>query len=158
LNLLRVGACVALSVSATACDFVYGVSRTAPIYNDPTPQCVERVLRSVPEIATVSHRQSKGSRPITWSGLHDADVVETFLYSGPNHVAGVLQYNKDFKGRLSFEQSNIDINRVPPQDEITATRPVMKRIETLLENQCGLVDMSSQVREWCRKVKCPPIS
>jgi len=146
-----------LFLCTSACDVLYGVGRSATIYNDPSPQCVERVLHSMPEIATVRHEQVLGGRPLTGSGLHERDVIQNFFYQGPDHIIGVLQYNKDYRGRMSLSQSNLEMNRVPPQEDITATRPVMKHIEIALEAQCGLRNLTSTMTEWCHQEECPPI-
>jgi len=157
LRSVGLGVYAALFVCTSACDILYGVRRSAPIYNDPSPQCVEQVLHGMPEISTVRHEQVLGGRPITWWGLHEPDVIQHFFYQGPNHIIGVLQYSKDYKGNMSLWQSNIDFNRVPPQEDVTATRPVMKHIETALEAQCGLSHLTSKITEWCHKEECPPI-
>ena len=147
----------ALIVSLSGCDVLYGVRRSAPIHSDPTPECVERVLRSTPEIASVEHKQETGGRPLTWTGIKSPTVVENFLYQGPNNVQGVLQYTKDYDGRMAFWQSNIEMNRVPPQEVITATRPVMRKVELALEAQCGLIGLATHVAEWCNKEECGPL-
>ena len=148
---------VALIGPLSACDFIYGVSRSAPIHVDPTPECVERVLRSTPGIASVEHKEELGSRPLTWTGIKSPTRIETFFYQGPSNVHGVLQYTKDYDGRLSFSQSNIGLNRVPPQEVVTATRLVMRKIEIALDSQCGLIGLSTQVTEWCKKEECAPL-
>jgi len=157
LRAVALGICALLFVCTSACDVLYGVHRSAPIDNDPSPECVERVLHAMPEIATVRHEQVLGSRPLTWSGLHEPDVFQNFFYQGPDHIIGVLQYSKDYRGRMSLSQSNLELNRVPPQADVTATRPVMKRIESALEAQCGLRNLTSKITEWCHKEECPPI-
>lgn len=156
-GVVRLSMYAALSVCVSACDTVYGVHRSAPIYADPTPQCVERVLRGMPEITTVRHNQVVGGRPITWSGVHEPAFIQNFFYQGPNHVIGVLQYSRDYKGKMLLWQSNIDVNRVPPQEDVTATRPVMKHVEIALEAQCGLSALTTRVTEWCHKEQCPAI-
>lgn len=148
---------VGLIGSLSGCDFIYGVSRTAPIHIDPTPECVEQVLRGTPGIAAVEHRQELGSRPLTWSGIKAPTLVESFLYQGPGNVKGVLQYTKDYKGRLLFWQSNLELNRAPPQEVVTATRPIMRKVEISLEAQCGLDGLATHVTEWCKKEECPPL-
>jgi hypothetical protein len=141
----------------SACDFVYGVSRSAPIQVDPTPECVERVLRSTPGIDSVEHQQSARGRPLTMTGFQSPTLVENFFYQGPGNVRAVLQYTKDYAGRLKFSQSTLGFNRVPPQEDITATRPVMRKVELALESECGLSGLAAHVTEWCRKEVCGPL-
>lgn len=148
---------VALAWMVSACDLEYGVRRSAPIQTDPTPECVEQVLRSTAGIATVEHQQMDGGRPLTLSGIQAPTIVQSFFYQGPDHVRGVLQYTKDYDGRLVFWQSNLGLNQVPPQEEVTATRPVMRRIELALEIRCGLVGLASHVTEWCKRETCAPL-
>jgi len=86
----------------TACDIFYGVRRSASLQVDPTPECVEKVLRNTSGISSVEHEQVDGGRPITFSGIHPDTIVQNFFYKGPNHVSGVLQYTKDYDGNLEF--------------------------------------------------------
>jgi hypothetical protein len=147
----------ALIGSLSACDFLYGVRRSAPIQVDPTPECVERVLWNTPGVDSVEHKQSNGDRPLTLSGIKSPTLVETFFCKGPGNVRAVLQYTKDYAGRLEFWQSNLDLNRAPPQEDITATRPIMRKVELALESECGLSGLAAHVTEWCRKEVCGPL-
>jgi hypothetical protein len=150
--------CTALCLFGSGCDRVSGLYREAQIDVDPTPQCVERVLRSMPEIWTVTHLQRHVSgRPITLSGIQEPDVTETFSYEGPNHVWGYLGYTKDYKGRMSLRQYITKMGGAPPQEDVTATRPVMMHVEIALEAQCGLHNLAARIKEWCSGVQCPPI-
>jgi hypothetical protein len=142
----------------SACDPIYGVKRSAPIHADPTTECVERVLRATPGIASVKYKQSTGGRPLTWTGIKSPTLVETFFYEGPNNVRGVLQYEKDYAGRFTFAQMDLRLGQSPPQEEVSATRPVMRKVEYALESQCGLVELASHVAEQCWKEECGPIA
>jgi hypothetical protein len=100
------------------------------------------------------------------------------LYRGPNHVLAALQYTKHYKGPPLLQYNkrhmgtmqdsvrmvpvsllqNISSLRVPPPQEIvTATRPVMKHVEIALEKQCGMTNLTARIKESCSRVKCPPI-
>lgn len=149
---------VTLVGSLSACDTSYGVMRSTPIQVDPTPECVERVLRSTPGIASVEYKHSSGGRDLTLSGIKPPILVESFFYKGPDNVRGVLQYTKDYDGTMEFSQSLTEINVIPPQEYITATRPVMYKVELDLERECGLVGLTSRIKEWCNKEDCPPLN
>lgn len=148
---------IAVIGSLSACDSINGVNRSAPIYADPTTECVERVLRATPGIESVKYKESNGGRPLTWTGIKSPSLLETFIYQGPDNVLGALQYEKDYAGRFMFAQMDLDMGRVPPQEEITATRRVMRNVEIELESQCGLVGLASRIREQCRRERCGPI-
>lgn len=144
--------------SLSACDPIYGVRRSSPIHSDPTTECVERVLRATPGIQTVEYKHWTGERPLTWTGIKSPTLVEAFIYQGPSNVRGVLQYTKDYSGRLTFEQSDVRMGGVPSQEEINATRPIMIKVEHALESQCGLVGLALHVKEQCWKEDCRPIA
>jgi hypothetical protein len=154
---ISLGLELAMLGSLSACDPIYGVRRSAPIHSDPTTECVERVLRATPGIQTVEYKHGTGERPLTWTGIKSPTLVETFIYQGPGNVRGVLQYTKDYSGRLTFEQSDVRMGRGPPQGEINATRPVMSKVEHALETQCSLVGLALHVTEQCWKEDCGPI-
>ena len=139
----------------SGCDFAYGVRRSAVLDVEPTLTCVEEVLRSTPGITTVEYKRQEGGRPLTLTGLGPPTVNHAFLFSGPDHVKGVLQYQREANGDVAFWQSNMGLNSVPPQEEVTATRPVMRRIEVSLAQRCQLHDLPSKVTEWCAKEECP---
>jgi hypothetical protein len=113
----------------------------------------------MPEISTVTHEQRQdSSRPITPSGLQEPDVIQYFFYEGPNHVDGILDYVKDYKGRMVLSQSLLGrVATAPLQEEVIATRPVMRNVEIALEAQCGLSNLTSRIKEWCHGVQCPRI-
>jgi hypothetical protein len=142
----------------SACDPIYGVKRSAPIHADPTTECVERILRATPGIQTVEYKRSTGVRPLTWSGVKPPSLVETFLYQGPENIRGVLQYEKDYAGRITFAQMDLRMGQSPPEEEVNATRLVMRKVEYALESQCGLVELASHVTERCWRETCPPIA
>jgi hypothetical protein len=149
---------LAMIGSLSACDPIYGVKRSAPIYTDPTTECVERVLLATPGIASVNYKEWTGGRPLTWSGIKPPTIVETFSYHGPNNVRGALQYEKDYAGRFTFAQTDLNVGQRVPQEEVSATRPIMRRVEYALESQCGLVGLTSQIREQCWGGKCRSIA
>ena len=147
---------VALALSG--CDSLYGVRRSAPIQTEPDVRCIERVIRSAPGVVTVQHQQEEDGRPLTWSGIQAPTIVHTFIYQGPENIWGALQYTKDYKGSLKYSQVLVRLNRPPPQERVTATRPVMRYIERGIDERCGMKGLSSiNVTEWCAKVSCPPL-
>jgi hypothetical protein len=46
------------------------------------------------------------------------------------------------------------LNKAPPQAEIDVVRPIMRQLERRLEAECGLRDLSVNIKEWCSGVKC----
>jgi hypothetical protein len=60
----------------------------------------------------------------------------------------------DYTGNLQITDHLMEINRKPPQEDIDATRPVMKALEERLEKQCGIVGLAASIKEACRGVEC----
>jgi hypothetical protein len=149
---------IAMAGSLSACDPVYGVWRGAPIHVDPSTECVARVLRATPGIDSVEYKHSTGGRPLTWTGIKPPTLVETFIYHGQSNVRGVLQYTKDYDGRRTFEQYDVGMGHGPPQEEVNATRPVMRKVEVALESQCGLIGLATHTTESCKREECGPLA
>jgi hypothetical protein len=138
----------------SGCEPLWGISRDAPIDVDPTPECFERVLRSMPEISTVTHEPIFRESYLFEEG---EDVTETFSYEGLNHVRGFLSYTKDNKGKMSLSQYYQGYSRVPERETVIAARPLMMRVEIALEwleSQCGLHNLASRIKEWCSWEQC----
>lgn len=145
-------------LGARSCDAVYGVSHAAAIDSMPLPDCVSKAISSAPGVTSVEYHETVGDRPITWSGVQRPDVVHTFSYKGAtdSHVVGVLVITQEYDGRGQFSQYLTKINIVPSQEDIDATRPVMRYIERALDSQCGMSALSSQVSESSLGVQCSP--
>jgi hypothetical protein len=152
---LALGVAIVLTLGTWSCDAVYGVDRSADIDSMPPLDCVSKVVSSAPGVTSVAYRETEGSRPVTWSGIQTADAVHTFFYKGAagSHIRGVLQIVRGYNGKTQFSQSLGEINIVPSQADIDATRPVMRHIEKALDFQCGLSALSSQVVETCSGVQ-----
>jgi hypothetical protein len=60
----------------------------------------------------------------------------------------------DYRQRVEYWQTLLQLNSSPPQPWIDATRPVMIAIEERLEVTCGLTNLQSSVVERCAGVRC----
>lgn len=142
----------ALVVTLSACDFVYGVRRYSKINDLPQLDCVDQVIRGTPGVASVEERKEPTDRD------YPPVDVYNFRYHGTegSSVEGVVQFVTR-RGAVEFEDTDLRLNAKPPQRQIDATRPVMRRIETNLINQCGLI-LASPIREKCSGVQCPALA
>jgi hypothetical protein len=139
------------------CDSMYGVSRRATIPSPPPLACVETVIRRAPGVEDVQYSRTEGNRPLTWTGVEPATDVHTFAYRD-GQVRGFLQVTVEYDGKTTFSQNLTDINRKPPQEQIDASRPVMRWIEERLEAECGMSGLPLAVEEHCSGVDCPPLA
>ena len=104
---------------------------------------------------------SEDGLAVTFKGLKSpANISDTYTYQGSSgsHIGGALQFEGDYKGPLEFVQSMMRINERPPQQDIDASRPIMALIERRLESTCGIANLSSNVKERCQGVECPPLT
>jgi hypothetical protein len=150
--LMRAAIFCALVVTLSACDFLYGVRRYSKINELPQLDCVSRVIRATPGVASVEARKQPTDRDYPPHDVYD------FGYRGVegSSIKGVVQFETG-RGSVEFEDTDFWLNAKPPQQEIDATRPVMQRIETSLVNQCGVMPIS-RIREQCFRVNCQPLS
>ena len=151
---MRLAATVLVSVFALqGCDVLYGVRREAYVTSVPSLDCIEAAISSVPGVASIE-------RPM-WprTGTRSSPPPYYFVYRGApdSHLQGVAQVQIEESGKLSFQNSLMDINRRPPQAEIDATRPAMQAIERALEERCGVDGLTSSIKEVCRGVECQPM-
>jgi hypothetical protein len=155
----RVAILLASASGLAACDPLYGVIRQASkLQTEPTPECVENIIRSAPGVLAVQHDQyAAAGRPITLSGLKPPSIAHRFSFTGSNQIVGSLEYEVDYKGQVSLSIENQRMAAPPPQEQITASRPVMRFIERSLEAKCGMTNLSVKIKESCRKVACPAL-
>jgi hypothetical protein len=128
---MRVVPAICLMLVLSGCDFVYGVSRNATLNSLPSLACVEKVVRETPGVATVETRVEPGGRPLTLTGIHDPDQNYYFIYHGSegSYIWGALLLSRRYDGTAELLQDNERLNDKPPQAEIDASRPVMRKIE-----------------------------
>jgi len=148
-----------LSLGIAGCDFVNGVLRTAPLDTFPSLDCVRTVVASAPGIVDVKYQQDEGGTAIMLSGLKPEGPTHTFLYAGTetSQILGTLQIHQDPRGYISFHQGLMELNSVPPQSSIDASRPVMRWIEQDLASNCGLPELPRRIKESCQRVRCGPL-
>lgn len=130
----------------SGCDTVSGVTRDSEVHVMPNLMAVKERIESYPEVKEVKFWQRKGGRPITLTGLREADESFFLSYTDRLNVHGTLCFNQDHQGEVTYSQSLIDINRSPPQSWIDATWPVMKKIELDLIEEFGLREICDTLR------------
>ena len=151
---------LAVQPALTACDFFYGVDRSALVATMPDFDCVEHAIRQSPEVVDVQRiRDTSDGVELTYAGLHDIAPIHYFIYRGAadSGVKGAIQLQQNNQDSVTFGDNDMDINRKPPQREIDATRPVMLAIERRLVGQCGMEELPAHVIERCTGVECGPI-
>lgn len=102
----------------------------------PDLECVEEVLRSIPEVRDVKYWTREGGRPLTWSGIQRADRAHYFRYELDN-VSPTLLVVVDYKGRVELSQHLLSMGSPLPPGSIEEARPVMQKIEQALAEHCG---------------------
>jgi hypothetical protein len=143
-----------LTLLLTACDFIYGVSRSGPVSRVPDMERLKARIRSYPEVDKVELKSNLGGRPLTLTGIKSPDQLEYLNYSGKDVWASIL-FSKDYKGRVTYSQSHMSINAPPSQSRINATWPVMLRVEHDLELHFGLQGLSSHAETFANGVTLP---
>lgn len=145
---------LAIAAVSSACDPMYGVYRSAHVAFMPEPAAIGNVIRNAPNVTSVKYTMSTSGRRLTLTGSKPPDQMYTFRYQGSDDIHGVVEFTEDYKHRVQYSQSLMSMGIRPPQECIDATRPVMLAIEKGLEDNCGLTNLQSEVREWCHGVKC----
>ena len=137
---------VVLALGLAACDPIYGVRRQARISALPPLPLVSEIISNTPGVEHIQYQ--------LWSG-DLSHPVHSFIYTGGSNVHGVVQFFVDDKGGIRLEQTLLKIGSPPPQPWVDATRPVMLRLEGLLQEKGGLTGLQTSVVETCRGVACP---
>ena len=158
-RLLKAASILLPAMVLAACDTINGVERTASLSEMPSLQCVAKVVREMPKIANVDMRNAEGSRPLTLTGIKAPDQVYYFIYRGAegSHIWADTHVTKRYDGSATFTQDNVRINATPPQEEIDASRPVMRDVEVALERQCVVSPLPLVIHERCVGVRCDPL-
>jgi len=134
-------------VLLAGCDPGFGVSRRAQVSFLPAPAMVSAAIRQTPGVDDVDYRFTKGGYPLTWTGIHSPDQIHTFIYRGGSNVSCAVQFVVDYKGKVEYSQGSMWLGRPPPQRWVDATYPVVLQIESRLEKDCGLTNLSAKVHE-----------
>lgn len=125
---------------------MYGIYRRAPVPTVPDMAAIKARIESYPEIEKVEFKQfGSGSRPITLTGLKKEDEIFQIHYVGGTSVRGYLVFERDYKGRVTYRQYLMSMNRRVPQEWVDATWPVMKKIEADLISLFGLSGITEKL-------------
>jgi hypothetical protein len=163
-----------ITPTLAGCDMMYGVNRSAKLQSFPSLDCIHDVIATAPGVTFVKRSEDRGGKAITLSGLKDDGTTYTFWYHGSetfpytgekvilkghdvSRIAGDLQVHQDHRGIIWFSQTLYGLNERPPQETVDSSRPVMRWIEQALAQQCGIAQLSEEVRESCNGVTCPPL-
>ncbi len=146
---------LALSILLSGCDTISGVTRSADLRSFPDIRALKAKIESYPEIDEVILEEREGSRPLKLSGIKPADQVFYLRYSGGESVRGTLMFIRDFQGKVGYHQSLLAMNRLPPQDWIDETWPIMKRIESDMEKEFGFDEIPETLRVSISRVEDP---
>jgi len=130
------------------CDHMHGVRHFTKVAEVPPFRCVENTLRKVEGVSDVAYRVEEGERPLTAHGIENPDQIHRYMYryAGLN---GNFYFKVNYKGDTEFHQTYIDINATPPQADIDVIRPAMFKIEKRVANECGVVNLTSSIKEAC---------
>jgi hypothetical protein len=158
LNRRRIALLATAGLTLTACDTMYGVRREEALKELPDLKCVERVVRAAPGVREVHLWSSQGGRPLTLSGIQQADEEFTFFYTANEpKIQGALQLIRHYTGKVEFSQTHLLINRPADPVVIANTRPVMREIEIAMSRECGIPELPGNIKETCHGVECPPM-
>jgi len=91
--------------------------------------------------------------------LHPAGDTYNFRFGGTSgsKIFGTVQFITNWRGYVDFIDSDVRLNFPIPQDVVDASRPVMRRIELALSQQCAVAKLA-MTKEWCHGVDCKPIA
>lgn len=143
---MRLLAIILFSLLLAGCDTMYGIYRRAPVPAVPDMAAIQARIESYPEIEKVEYKQfGSGSQPITLTGLKKEDEIFQIHYVGGSSVRGYLVFERDYKGRVTYRQYLMSMNRRVPQEWVDATWPVMKKIEADLIALFGLSGITEKL-------------
>jgi hypothetical protein len=121
--------------------------------------CTACRIRTTPGVASVEERQGATGRELTLTGLQPPGDDYYFIYHGAegSHIQGAVYLETNWRGYVEFVDSDLRMNAKPPQEEIDATRPVMRQIEINVAGQCSVIKLTSPIHEECTGVECKPL-
>lgn len=151
LNLVFV---LAVMIVTSACDPIYGVSRSARVAFLPEPAKIADVIRHTPKVTNVKYNTlNADGRPLTFTGLKPPNTIYRFEYHGSYYVHAIVEFTVDYKNRVEYSQYLGQMLYPMPQQWYDETHPVMLAIEKGLSEKCGLTNLPSEVREWSHGIK-----
>jgi hypothetical protein len=133
------------------CDAKYGVFRVADIDHFIDHKCINVSLQSVKEVASIEHAFMRGIPSMT-SNMTDTYARHRYHYT-VEHVNGFVSVLTNDNG-TQVAQFSSAINLPPSQKDIDIIRPIMDKIEVAITSYCDVSNISSLVKETCRKVEC----
>lgn len=153
LNLFKLAVTLSFIATASGCETMYGVSRTASDVSYPPIDCIERTLLAQSELSNVSYRKEIGGQPLSLRGIEERDQIHRFSYEYLG-LHSNFYFLISFDKRVMFRHTHLYMNKKPSQIEINAIRPMMLKIEKSIIENCKFDELSSAIRESCLGVTC----
>jgi len=148
---------VILCATCASCDPIYGLVHSAPnISRIPQDSCVVNAVEAIPGMTNVSSRIDVGDRPLTLHGVETAAQIHRFFYTY-NGINGNFYLQVSYDGKGTYDHAFVTMGKAPPQAVIDRIHPALGQIESALEMKCGVVNLTSAVKERCFGVRCSGI-
>lgn len=114
-----------LALALTACDTVYGVATEANLAYPVDIGCIDRTMRSIPDIGVVKHISSRNpniSQEIWEYGIGQSGSVR-------------IIYNEAY---IDYSNGRLRMAEPFSKSDLDSFIPLMDRVNAALEQSCGL--------------------
>lgn len=122
-------------VMQLSCERTYGISRGVNLSKFPDVECIENVLRGIPELLVVKR-----------IGPPEHKTLQQFRYSGSGFWA-YLSVQVELNGKVLFGHDRLMVDKRPRRNEISETRRMMVLVEQRLSVECSMPELRSGVLE-----------
>ncbi|ADZ92959.1 hypothetical protein GV054_18930 [Marinomonas mediterranea] len=138
----------------TGCDTLRGVTRVAYFEPVPNKECVIATAQTIEGLTEIEHSTESGGRPLTLHGIEKANVVHRYWYTYKD-IKNNFYFVESYNGKVEFRHGYGCLNCYSSQEVIDTIYPFIIQMESKLQNQCGVNNLTSSIKEYCSGVKCP---
>jgi hypothetical protein len=140
-------AAVALVLSASCGERIYGVQRAAKLSAFPDPACVRAVVETVSGTEGIDEWHWPQRR-------REGEYYAHHLSYAEDEVRVQLAVFDEGPGRVRFVQAYLSVDEPLPEAEVEVARRLMIAVEDGLVSRCGQAELRARVRETCEGEGC----
>lgn len=143
---------IIFAVTLIGCEFGHGVAHIAPVQPPTGWDCIERTLRSMPGVRSVTHWVGGGGQRSAVHGGEKAEELHYYSYTGDDG-GGIFYFIVSPNGSVLYRNS-ISTHSKLSQDFIDAILRKMRDLEQTLNGKCGLGNFVPLIQESCSDGTC----
>lgn len=150
---LRIVFTLVLAIAISGCDVIYGVTRTETFVKNPSPECVQRITRSMDGVTELRYSEAENPYPTMAQGIELHGVIHRYWYVYQG-IENSFWFDEKYGGSTTFYHGYRCMNCQPSQENLDVLYPFIRKLEEAIDTECG-ADRIGPPRETCYGVECP---